>query len=115
MVRLVRRSGRVVFRRGPPDFFQVLFNSPLIELLRIPLDDGDGIPGAVAETGAESVAEVVCGQPGLAVNDGNGPFGARGDAEPASVAFFFVNLNNFPDHVISLVWLLLGIGGMRPV
>jgi hypothetical protein len=88
----------MVFDRRPTDLLEVLFDSRLIKLRGIPLDDGDGILRAVAETGAETIAEVISREPCLAVDNGDGAFGAGRHAQSATIAFFFVNLNNFSDH-----------------
>jgi hypothetical protein len=95
----------VVFDGCPADLLQVLFNGRLIEIIGIPLDDGDGVLGTVTEAGTETVAEVIGSKSRLAVDDGDGPFGAGRHAQSAAVAFFFVNLDNFSDHGM----LLLGM------
>jgi hypothetical protein len=52
----------------------------------------------VAEAGPQSVTEVVGDQPGLAVDDLNGAFGAAGNAFAAAVALVFVDFYDFSDH-----------------
>jgi hypothetical protein len=98
----------MVFFGYPTDFLEVLFNRRLIKLLSIPLDDGDGILRAVAETGAETIAEIISREPGLAVDNSDGPFGAGRHAHSAAVAFFFVNLDNFSDHDRYSLWVVFG-------
>jgi hypothetical protein len=66
-----------------------------IEFVRFSLDNLYRIPGAVAQAVAQSVAEIVCREPSLAVDYRNRPLGAGGDAEPAAVTFVFVDLNYF--------------------
>jgi hypothetical protein len=56
---------------------------------------------AMAEAGAESVAQVVRHQACLAVNDLNRAFGAGRYAETASVAFFFIDMNDVSFHALS--------------
>jgi hypothetical protein len=70
----------------------------LVELVGIALFDGDGILGTVPQAGAEAVAEVVRDQPGLAVDDLNRPLGTGRHAQPATVAFVFIDSHNFTDH-----------------
>jgi hypothetical protein len=98
----------VVFDRYPTDLLEVLFNSRLIKLLRIALDNGDGILGAVAETGAETIAEIISRELCLAVDNGDGSFGAGRHAHSATVAFFFVNPDNFSDHDSYSLWVVFG-------
>jgi hypothetical protein len=88
--------------RSPAGFRQVLFHSDFVEFVGLALDYFDGVLGALAEAGAEPVAEVVGREHSLAVYHLDGPFGAGGDAESATVAFVLVDLNNFPDHYLLL-------------
>jgi hypothetical protein len=53
----------------------------------------------MAETGTEPVTEVVGSKFGLAVNNLNRSFGTGRHTKAATVAFLFINNDNFPDHV----------------
>jgi len=61
------------------------------------LDLGDALR-AVAQAGAEAIAEEVAHQPRLAVDHLDCPLRAVGYAEAAAVALFMVNLDDFPLH-----------------
>ena len=98
MVPVGLRGWRLMVGRLAAHGFQVLLNRLLVELIRIPLDDPDGVLGTVAEAGPEAVAEVVGGEDRLAVHDADGALGADRDAEAAAVALLFVDLYDFSDH-----------------
>ena len=59
---------------------------------------GDGTGGAAGQAVAKAVAVVVPHELCLAVHQTDGTLVAGGDAGPAAVAFFFVYMNDFPDH-----------------
>jgi hypothetical protein len=61
---------------GSAACFQVLLNSNFVKGVCLPFDDGDGVLGAIPETGAETVTEVISGKHRLAVDDFYRPFGA---------------------------------------
>jgi hypothetical protein len=102
---------------GGLDLFDLFF----VEGIRIPLLDGNGFPGAVAEAGAEPVAKVVGHKAGLAVHNLDGAFRTGRHAESAAVAFIFIDSDDIPDHMLSPVnWVhglfsLLGLSCLNPV
>lgn len=70
----------------------------LVKLVGYPLDNRDGVLGALAETGPQSVTEIVGGKYRLAVNDPDGPFRAGWDAETAAIASLLIDLDDFSNH-----------------
>jgi hypothetical protein len=71
------------------------FHGLQIKGVRIRLDDGQGVLGTFPEAGAEAVAVLFGHQPGLSTRDFNGALGAGGDAQAATIAFFFINPDDF--------------------
>ena len=67
----------------------------LIERIRLRIDDHKRAPRAFAEAGAQAVAVLLRHEPRLAVHDPDGALRAGGDAEPAAVAFFFIDPDDF--------------------
>ena len=67
----------------------------LIKLIGLALFDTDGVHRAFAQTGPQSVAQVLGRQHRLAVDDGDGPFGAGGYSLAAAVAFIRIDFYNF--------------------
>ena len=59
---------------------------------------GDGTGGAAGQAVAKAVAVVVPHELCLTVHQTDGTLVAGGDTGPAAVAFFFVYMNDFPDH-----------------
>lgn len=55
---------------------------------------------AVADAGTKTIAEQIADQSCLTVNQLHGPFMTIGNADATSVAFLFINLNNFPFHIL---------------
>jgi hypothetical protein len=88
--------GMLVNRGRFPQSCQMLFHCGLIKFIRLALFYGDGVHRAVAQTGAQSVTEIIGCQHRLAVNDLDGPFGAGWDALSAAVAFIRIDSNYFP-------------------
>jgi hypothetical protein len=80
------------------------FHGLLIEILRLPFDDPEGIIGTFAKTGPESIAVLFRDQSYLPVHNLEGSLGARGHTHRAAIAFFFVDLNDlsFDFHFFSL-------------
>ena len=62
------------------------------------LHERDRAGGAGGQAVAEAVAVVVAHQFGFAVDHCDGAFVACRRARAAAVAFFFVDVNDFPDH-----------------
>jgi hypothetical protein len=90
-------------RLGPGNT-EVFFHGLLVEFGGGALLDEDGVLGAVAEAGAETVAEVVGQKSGLAVDDPDRPFGAGGYAEAAAVALVFIYFYDVAIHGV-LLWV----------
>ena len=68
---------------------------------RFPLLEGDGTRGALRETIAKAVTEVLPGQLRFAVHHFDGTFVARLCAQPTAVAILFVDADDLSDHVPS--------------
>jgi len=85
-------------RSGNALGFQMLFNCGFIKGVGLALFNGDGSQWAFAEAGAQSVAEFVGSQNSLAVDDGDGSFGAGWYALSASVAFIGVDFYDISQH-----------------
>ena len=90
-------------RRRGGFLMQMLFHGGFFEIIGVPLDDGDGIPGTIAQAGPQPVAQVVGGNLRLAAYDLYGALGARRDAKPAAVALLLVYLHDFSDHLLKLL------------
>jgi hypothetical protein len=78
------------------------FHGLLVEAFGLAIFDDDGILGAMTEAGAQAVAKVFGSQSGFTVDDFYGPFGTGGDAEAATVAFFFVYFYDFTHHAVRI-------------
>ena len=74
---------------------EVLLHRVFIEVVGGAFFDVDGVFGAVAEAGAQAVAEVFGEEFGFAVDDLDRSLGAVGGAEAAAVALFLVDVNDF--------------------
>jgi hypothetical protein len=85
-----------------PGKAEVFFHGLLVEFGGGALLDEDGVLGAVAEAGAEAVAEVVGEESGLAVDDPDRPFGTSRNAEAAAVALVFVDFYDVAIHGVLL-------------
>ena len=82
----------------------------LFVLLHRRLFKGDGTGGAARQTVAKAIAEILPHQFCLAVDDINGTFMAGGCAQAAAVAFFFVNMDDLPNHIYTLLlWVFFCI------
>jgi hypothetical protein len=55
----------------------------------------------MSNAGPKTVTQQVTDQPGLAVDNLDGPFRAVGYAEPAAGTFFFINRDDVPFHVFA--------------
>jgi hypothetical protein len=80
-------AGRLLIR-------QVGFHGGFVEFLRLAFDDLERPLGALADAGAETVAEVVRDHLDLTVNDLKGPLCAANHTLAAAVAFLFIYLDN---------------------
>jgi hypothetical protein len=74
----------------------VLFYGPLIKILRLAFDDFEGIVWAFSQTGSKPIAKFLRNQSGFTVDDLDGSLGAGWDTVPATVTFFFIDLNDLP-------------------
>jgi len=93
------RAVRAVSRGRLALASQVLFHRSLVKGVGIALLDADGILGAFTQAGPQAVAEVIGSQHRLAVDDLDGPLGAGGNTQAATVALVRVDLHNFSQHV----------------
>jgi hypothetical protein len=87
--------------RGPAALYRVFGNGRLVEFIGFANLDMDGVLGAVAETGAQPIAEIVGYQARLAIDNLNGAFRAGRNTETATVAFVLVDVNDISFHVKS--------------
>jgi len=84
------------------------FNSLLIEVLCLSFDDGDGILGAMSQTGSQAVAEFFADQLRLSVNNLKGSLSTVGNAEPTAIALLLINLYNLScRHCLFLPFIFL--------
>jgi hypothetical protein len=77
----------------------VRFSRDFIKLRRLTFLDADCVLGALTEAGAETITVDLTDQARLAVNDPEGAFGARRNAESTAITLFLVNLDDFPFHL----------------
>ena len=73
----------------------MLFHRFFVKIIGFTLHHVKRVPGALPETGAQAVAVFFRHQAGLAIDDLDGPLGARRDTLPAAVALFFLDLYDF--------------------
>ncbi len=73
-------------------------DSLLIERLGLARLDANSPPGTVAKTGPETIAEVISHQPGFAIDNLNGPFGASRNTQAAAVTFLFIDFDHIANH-----------------
>jgi hypothetical protein len=78
------------------------FRGMYVKGFNVGLDNGQGVLGAFSEAGAEAVAVLLGHEPGLSVGNPDGALGAGGDAEAATVAFFFIDPDDFSFHFFLL-------------
>jgi hypothetical protein len=76
----------------------VFLHRLFVELIGLSLLDGDGIHGTVSEAGAQSIAQVIGEQPGLAVDDLDRAFGTGRNTKAAAVAFFLIYFYDLSFH-----------------
>ncbi len=83
------------------------------KLFRLPVFNGQGPLGTLPQAGSQAVTKTVCQQLRLAVDDLNGPFGARRHAHSAAVTLILIYPNNlsFSHEPASLV--AIGYGDCR--
>ena len=69
---------------------------------------GDRAGGTAWQAVTKAIAEILPHQLCLAVDDVDGSLVAGGCAQPAAVAFFFVNMDDLPNHIYTLLlWVFL--------
>ena len=91
-------------------FLFVLLHRRLVVGRGFPLFKGDGSGGAARQTVAKAIAEILPHQLCFAVDDVNGSLVAGGCAQAAAVAFFFVNMDDLPNHIYTLLlWVFFCI------
>ena len=78
----------------------MLFNGSLIKVGSVPLLNSDRILGTFAQTGAQTIAEGLADQTGLAVDYLDCPLDAGRHTESATIALFFVD----PDYLSYRHW-----------
>jgi hypothetical protein len=63
--------------------------------------DANGALGTIAQARSKAVAEEIADQARFSFDHLQGALGAAGHAKPATRAFFFIDLNDFPFHTAS--------------
>ena len=97
-----------VLRNCP--FFTGLTDDEILSILHcclvvsggFPLLKGDRAGRAARQAVTKAIAEILPHQLCLAVDDINSTFVAGGCAQPTAVAFFFVNMDDLPNHIYFL-------------
>ena len=84
-------------------FLFVLLHRCLVVGRGFPLLKGNGSGGAARQAVAKAIAEIFPHQLCFAVDDINGSLMAGGCAQAAAVAFFFVNMDDLPNHIYTLL------------
>jgi hypothetical protein len=74
----------------------VHLHSLFVEIFGFTFLDSDCILRAFTQTRSETVAQVFSKELRFAVNDLEGTFCARRNADTAAIAFLFVNMDNLP-------------------
>ena len=78
-----------------------------------PFLKGDSTGRAARQAVAKAIAEILPHQLCLAVDDINGTFMAGGCTKSAAVAFFFVNMDDFPNHIYTLLlWVFFAFASL---
>ena len=80
----------------------------------LPLHKGDGPGGAGGQAVPQPVAVVVPQQLGLPVHHADGTLVAGVGAGAAAVAFFLVNMNDLPDQIVILLFVVAGVSIGHP-
>jgi hypothetical protein len=73
----------------------MFLHSQFVVRVGFPLNNGDGAQGAVPQAIAQAVAELIFHQASNAIDDLDGALMTGGDAEPAAIAFFFIDHDYF--------------------
>jgi hypothetical protein len=74
----------------------VLLNCRCVKSGRLSLHDAQCTLGAFTQAGAKAIAQLVTDQASLSVNNLQSALDALRDALTATVALFFINLNDVP-------------------
>ena len=77
------------------EFREVILHRRLVKGCGLALDHFEGALGTMTETGAEPIAVHIADEAGLAVDDGDCPFCARGHTVSATIAELFVDFDHF--------------------
>ena len=94
-------------------FLFVFLHCCLVISRGFPLLKSNGSCGAARQTISKAVAEIFPHQLCLAVDDVDGSLMAGGCAQPAAIAFFFVNMDDLPNHIYSLLlWVFFAFAGL---
>ena len=94
-------------------FLFVLLHRCLVVSGSFPLFKGDGTGGAARQAVAKAIAEILSYQLCLAVDDVDGSLVAGGCAQAAAVAFFFVNMDDLPNHIYTLLlWVFFAFASL---
>jgi hypothetical protein len=85
------------------ELFEVVFHRFGIEWFSFPLNDLQGIHGAVSYAGSKAVAVIVGNQFCFSIHKLNCPLCTGFNALPATVTFYFIYFNDLPLslHVVS--------------
>ena len=94
-------------------FLFVFLHRSLIISRGFPLLKGDGSGGAARQTISKAVAEIFPHQLCLAVDNVDGSLMAGSCTESTAVAFFFVNMDDLPNHIyFLLLWVFFAFAGL---
>ena len=94
-------------------FLFVLLHRCLVVSGSFPLLKGDSTGGAARQAVAKAIAEIFPHQLCLAVDNINGTLVAGGRTQPAAVAFFFVNMDDLPNHIYTLLlWVFFAFASL---
>ena len=94
-------------------FLFVLLHRRLVVSGSFPLLKGDSTGRAARQAVAKAIAEILSYQLCLAVDDINGTFMAGGCTQAAAVAFFFVNMDDLPNHIYTLLlWVFFAFASL---
>ena len=94
-------------------FLFVLLHRCLVVSGSFPLLKGDRAGGTARQAVAKAIAEILPHQLCLAVDDVDSSLVAGGCAQPAAVAFFFVNMDDLPNHIYTLLlWVFFAFAAL---
>jgi hypothetical protein len=86
----------------------MLFYGVLVEILRLPFDDLEGILGALSQTGPQPITELLSDEPGFPVYDLYSALGTGRNTYPTAITCCFVDFDDLPFNFhFSLLLLFL--------